>query len=252
VTHPEQVLRELIELARELGREDRHLAILGEGNVSAACGDGTFWVKASGSRLADIDAAGFCRVRLDAALALIDGARGDEEIMDALRRAEVGGSAALPSIETFLHAVCLADGATWVAHTHPVAVNGILCSRAGAEPFLQHVFPDAVVVCGRRPVVVPYADPGVPLARAVRDELRGYRQNHEERPRTVLLANHGLVALGRSRREALGITLMADKWARILAQTYAFGGPQPLPDLDVDRIDRRPDEQVRRHRLVEP
>ena len=44
-------LRSLIALSRELGREDRRLAILGEGNTSADNGDGTFWIKASGSQL---------------------------------------------------------------------------------------------------------------------------------------------------------------------------------------------------------
>ena len=35
-----------------------------------------------------------------------------------------------PSIETFVHAVCLAvGGARLVAHTHPTAVNKLLCAR---------------------------------------------------------------------------------------------------------------------------
>ena len=58
------ILKRLIELSHELGREDRQLAILGEGNVSADLGDGTFYVKASGSQLATIDAVGFTRVEM--------------------------------------------------------------------------------------------------------------------------------------------------------------------------------------------
>jgi hypothetical protein len=38
------ILDELIQLSHELGTEERQLAILGEGNLSADCGDGTFWV----------------------------------------------------------------------------------------------------------------------------------------------------------------------------------------------------------------
>jgi len=45
------ILDELIPLSHELGTEERQLAILGEGNLSADCGDGTFWVKASGSNM---------------------------------------------------------------------------------------------------------------------------------------------------------------------------------------------------------
>jgi len=37
-----QVLDELIRLSLDVGREDRALAILGEGNTSANAGDGTF------------------------------------------------------------------------------------------------------------------------------------------------------------------------------------------------------------------
>ena len=42
------LLDDLITLSRELGRPERELAILGEGNTSVDIGDGTFWVKASG------------------------------------------------------------------------------------------------------------------------------------------------------------------------------------------------------------
>ena len=69
---PADILKRLIWLSRELGREDRHLAILGEGNVSADLGDGTFYVKASGSQLATIDAAGFTRVKVSPILEALD------------------------------------------------------------------------------------------------------------------------------------------------------------------------------------
>lgn len=45
------ILDELIQLSHELGTEERQLAILGEGNLSADCGNGTFWVKVSGSNM---------------------------------------------------------------------------------------------------------------------------------------------------------------------------------------------------------
>jgi ribulose-5-phosphate 4-epimerase/fuculose-1-phosphate aldolase len=154
-------------------------------------------------------------------------------------------------VETFLHAVCLEAGARWVAHTHPISVNSILCSRLGAAPFLRHIFPEAVVVCGQAPAVVPYVDPGVPLGRATREALRRYRRQHGQLPRIILLVNHGLVALGQTAREAVNITLMADKWAKILHRTYAGGGPRFLPRRDVARIAHRLDERFRQKRLAE-
>jgi rhamnose utilization protein RhaD (predicted bifunctional aldolase and dehydrogenase) len=250
--HSDTVLDSLIALSGELGRPERELAILGEGNTSADLGAGTFWVKASGSQLAGIDAAGFSQVRLAPILALLDGPRpADEQVAAGLRAALVDPAARKPSVETFMHALCLAEGrVAWVAHCHPVSANQILCSRLGAQPFLQQIFPDAIVVCGAAPAVVPYVDPGFELALAVRAELRRYRMAYGFAPRLLLMENHGILALGQTAAEALNITLMADKWARILAGTYALGGPRFLPDEHVARIDSRLDEHERRRRLA--
>ena len=47
-------LEELLRLSHEIGREDRRLAILGEGNTSALISDDEFLVKASGSCLENL------------------------------------------------------------------------------------------------------------------------------------------------------------------------------------------------------
>lgn len=248
----ESILQQLIWLSHELGREERQLVILGEGNTGASCGDGTFWVKASGSQLANITEEGFSRVRLDAVLSLLDAPQMDDvAVNEGLQAARVDPKYRRPSVETFLHALCLAEGgARWVAHTHAVAVNQILCSQQGAAPFLHHLFPDGIVVCGRHPAVVPYVDPGFQLAHAVRAELRRYQDEHGHPPKLLLMVNHGLVALGQTAQEALNITLMADKWARIIVGTYALGGPNFLPDHQAKRIDSRLDEHYRRRQLT--
>ena len=66
------ILNELLGLSHELGIEDRHLAILGEGNLSADNGDGTFWVKASGSNMATITPQGFSRIRFEVVMDIVD------------------------------------------------------------------------------------------------------------------------------------------------------------------------------------
>ena len=136
-----------------------------------------------------------------------------------------------------------------MAHTHPVSINRILCSTLGAEPFLRHIFPDAIVVCGKVPAVVPYTDPGFALAKAVCLELRRYRDAHGSPPKLLLLVNHGAVALGESAKEAMNIMLMADKWATILWGTHALRGPRYLLESEVERIDSRLDEHYRRREL---
>jgi rhamnose utilization protein RhaD (predicted bifunctional aldolase and dehydrogenase) len=66
-------LEKLVELSREVGREERRLTILGEGNTSAVLDDGTFYVKASGHQLGTITRDGFSRARLADVMKLLDG-----------------------------------------------------------------------------------------------------------------------------------------------------------------------------------
>ncbi len=243
---------ELITLSHELGREDRRLALLGEGNTSAAIGDGTFWVKASGSRLGTLQPEQLSRVVTDRALAVldeknIDNATVNQRLQDTL----LDRAHPQPSVETFLHALCLTIGeAQWVGHTHTDSVLSILCSEAGADPFMQHIYPDEIVVCGRHLAVVPYVDPGLPLACAVQETLRTYREQHGHGPKVLLMVNHGPVALGKTAGEVLNIMLMLDKWARILIHAQAFGGPRYLAADDADHLDNRPDEHYRRKQLA--
>jgi len=245
-------LQTLTTLSRELGREDRGFAILGEGNTSADNGDGTFWIKASGSQLGTIKHDNFSLVRLSTVLDLLKQPHmSDEDSAAGLLASLVDPSHHVPSVEIFLHAVCLAEGsARWVGHTHTISINSILCSRLGAEPFLNHLFPDGIVVCGVAPAVIPYVDPGFMLGHAVREELIRYRSQYSRQPKLLLMVNHGVVALGQTSTEVLNIMLMADKWAKILLGTYALGGPNYLTQKDVDRIDNRLDEHYRRGRLA--
>mgnify|MGYP001319086514 FL=1 len=120
-----ELLQSLVTLSHELGREDRHLAILGEGNTSARGDDGTFWVKASGSQLGTITEGGFTQVKLDAILELVEREQMTQEEVQAIwPQVMVDAQQKRPSVETFLHALCLSEGgASWIAHTHPVACN---------------------------------------------------------------------------------------------------------------------------------
>lgn len=242
----------LIRLSREIGREERRLAILGEGNTSANLGDGTFLVKASGSSLSTMEAGDLTRVRIDTAMAALDDPGMDDSgVRAVLESSRVDPSAKLPSVETFMHAICLSEGgAKWVGHCHAESVLSILATPHGAKPFLKHIFPDAIVVCGRHLAVVPYIDPGLELAREVRRSLKSHMETHGSAPKVILLENHGPVALGASDKEVLNILLMLDKWARILVNTLAMGGPRFLPESVSDRIENRPDEHYRRAQIA--
>jgi rhamnose utilization protein RhaD (predicted bifunctional aldolase and dehydrogenase) len=241
----EKILAELVELSHRLGDPALDWAILGEGNSSADLGDGTFLVKASGVSLGTAARDDFIRVRAGPVLALLDTAADDQAVHRTLREARVAPrDERMPSVETFVHAVCLERGIHFVGHTHPTPLLALLCSAAFAD-LAGRLFPDQVVVCGAHPLLVPYTDPGLELARAIRGGLADFVERHGVTPRTILLQNHGLVALGESARQVLDITAMAVKAARVLAGTYAAGGPHFLAEGTTERIDTRGDEHYR-------
>lgn len=248
------LLSDLVTMSRSLGYPGNDYVILGEGNTSARADEQTFWVKASGGKLQGIDAGGFVRVRLDAALAVLEEKNlSDGEIKERLLAATVDNpERRWPSVETSFHAICLSLGqASFVGHTHPVAVNAILCSRQVETAISGRLFPDEIVVCGPAPAYVPYTDPGLPLARAIRDAILRHAEDHSELPKVILMQNHGMIALGESAGEVERITAMQVKTARILAGAYALGGPDFLTPENVARIHSRPDEAYRQRILAQ-
>jgi rhamnose utilization protein RhaD (predicted bifunctional aldolase and dehydrogenase) len=249
---PDSTLDQLVALSNRLGDPARDYVILGEGNTSARADAETLWVKASGAELRTAGPQHFVRVRIAPVLEMLEGGELDDAaVKQRLVGAKVDADAAAhPSVETLLHAVCLQlEGVSIVAHTHPIAVNSVTCSRAFPDALRAPLFPDQVVVCGAASVVVPYVDPGVPLARELHRRVREFVREHGEAPRTIYLQNHGLVALGSSATQVEGITAMAVKAARILIGTHALGGPHPMAPEAVARIHSRPDEHHRQRVL---
>lgn len=244
-------LERIVALSRALGDPARDLAILGEGNTSLRTCSGTMLIKASGASLSSVTAADFIELETASLRALLDDRTADDvAVAETFARVEER-TGRRPSVEAMLHAVCLeTGGARAVGHTHPVPVLALLCSPHARALATQMLFPDQIVVLGRRPLFVPYADPGLTLARRVRDELDAHLARHGEPPRVIYLGNHGLFALGQTPEQVLQITAMAVKASRVLAGALAAGGASALADAEADRIDTRPDEHYRREALA--
>lgn len=249
-----KTLQNLVEMSRTLGEPARDYVILGEGNSSAREDEDSFWVKASGTSLDGIEKNGFVQVEMLPILALLEESEiSDEQVKMALASAMVDPQVnARPSVETTFHAVALTLGeANYAGHTHPTAVNSILCSTEAREAFAGRLFPDEIVVCGPAPAFVPYTDPGLPLSLSIRDEISRYKVQYGRAPKVILLQNHGMIALGKTAAEVLRVTAMFVKTARIILGAYTMGGPHFLSQTDVERIDTRPDELYRRRMLAE-
>jgi len=246
-------LHELVRMSQRLGDPTKEYAILGEGNTSAKCDEESFWVKASGMELATIGEDGFCQLHFRPVFDLLmtEEDLSDDQIRDRLSAAMVHACLLRPSVETVLHAQLLnLPGVQFVAHTHPRPMLSLLCSRDVTQAISGRLFPDEIVSCGVAPVFVPYTDPGLPLAKAVHENVHRFIDDYGERPKAVLMQNHGLIALGENPKEVESVTAMWVKTAQVLIDTAAFGGPNFLSPDHVKRIHTRPDEEYRR-RVIE-
>jgi rhamnose utilization protein RhaD (predicted bifunctional aldolase and dehydrogenase) len=232
----------LLNLAHALGREDRHLVTLGEGNVSARLEPGRFAVKASGARLATLAEDELTVCQAEPVLALLERrVQSDAVIENVLRDARLDAAARRPSIETIFHAWLLSlESVHFVGHCHPTCVNQVLCSPRARDFAEQRMFPDEIVFCGPASVYVPYADPGLPLAWQIRERTREFMREKGRVPGLILLQNHGVIALGATPESVLACLLMAAKAAAIFAGAGAMGGPNFLLPQHVERIAVRP------------
>lgn len=242
----------MLTLSHDLGREERKLAMLGEGNTSARLSDDTFVVKASGSNLATLSEAGVAECRFDKLLPLLTAkSLSDTAIDEALFVARVDPKAKKPSVEAIFHAYLLTlPGVNFVGHTHPITVNQLLCSKHARNFAKRRLFPDEIVCCGVESVFVPYTDPGLKLAQAIRSAVVAYIKRLSRPPRVILLENHGFIALGPTPASVLAATLMGAKAAEIFVGAAAIGGtPRFLTSAQVVRIAGRPDEHYRQKAL---
>lgn len=240
-------LRALVRLSRKLGQPKRGYVILGEGNTAAIEDEQSFWVKASGHSLKRIGSDGFVQVRFQPLLDALCLSPTDEAAAQGLQTAKVDPEAPRPSVETYLHAIALRDGeARFVGHTHPIAVNRVLCSQLAEEAVAGRLFPDEVVSCGPASLYMPYCDPGLTLASEFRAALLRFQAEQGTSPRVILIQNHGLIVLGSTPDEVLATTAMTCKAFEVLWGTYALGGPHFFSDEQICRIGGRPDEQYRR------
>src|SRR5438046_9910250 len=180
-------LDSLARLSHLLGRETR-LVQPGGGNTSIKLGDALL-VKGSGTDLRTIGRAGFTRLSLAALAALLDAAgMSDADMMRFLASCMQQTDGPAPSVETPLHSLL---PHRVIAHTHDVATMRLTnLSDTVAQRLVAELFPGEIVY-------VPYARPGVPLARTVSGMV-------DRMPRGAVglaLAHHGLVVWGEDPRE---------------------------------------------------
>jgi len=169
---------------------------------------------------------------------------------DALLDSRVDKKAKKPSVEAVFHAWLLSlPGIKFIGHTHATSVNQILCSPRARDFAAHRMFPDEIVCCGTASVFVPYTDPGLKLAQAIRRETDAFIQKLQRQPRVILMQNHGIITLGATWQAVLSAMLMAEKSAKVFVGAALLGGPVFFSEDNVARIAGRPDEAYRQRAL---
>jgi len=201
----DKALTELIKISNVTGK-DPALVQGGGGNTSVKTDDGKYmYIKASGTALKDMSGtAGWRRLRLDMVLGIIKdnqldristGAR-EAEVVNRLLLAcedEIIGNAR-PSVEAHLHAIL----DKCVIHLHPVVVLSYACAKNGRLE-IEKLFRDAMLP----PLWVPFANPGLALAKKVAKLVGDYQSRFGGKPSVIFLEKHGLFISANSPEIAL-------------------------------------------------
>lgn len=114
-----------------------------------------------------------------------------------------------------------------VVHTHSEVATAFAVVRKRIEPVVE----DGAMLVGGAVEVAEYALPGSNqlghnVVAALGDRF------------AVLMANHGLVGVGRTLEEAFTVCQVVEKSARIYAWAQALGQPVIIPENDVAELSR--------------
>ncbi|WP_321402283.1 L-fuculose-phosphate aldolase [Maridesulfovibrio sp.] len=131
-----------------------------------------------------------------------------------------------PSSEYGFHTVLYKERAdvNAVVHTHSVYATTVACLNMEL-PAVHYL----VAFAGKKVPLAPYATFGTPeLAENVINTIGNYN--------AVLLANHGLITVGRGISNAFDAAEELELVARIYIQTLSVGKPVIVPDEEMDKV----------------
>ncbi|WP_319778588.1 L-fuculose-phosphate aldolase [Maridesulfovibrio sp.] len=131
-----------------------------------------------------------------------------------------------PSSEYGFHTVLYKKRAdiNAVVHTHSVYATTVACLNMEL-PAVHYL----VAFAGKKVPLAPYATFGTPeLAENVINTIGNYN--------AVLLANHGLITVGRGISNAFDAAEELELVARIYIQTLSVGKPVIVPDEEMDKV----------------
>jgi len=232
---PEILSAKLPELAHRLGSHPGRLVIWNEGSCAVKTSANSYLVTTAGANLAGLapdDSVEFDLMKMSALLA--SDSAGDEEL--AAARNSPGTTQA--STDALLYSYLFGfDGVNMAAHIQPVEINQITCSPRARQFADRRCLPAEILALGSAMVLVPYADPGLPLGKEVKRRIVLWRDRYKTVPRVVLIHNHGMLVLGATIGELLETIDSTLKAAHVFIGASMLGGPVFLTPSNVMQIE---------------
>jgi rhamnose utilization protein RhaD (predicted bifunctional aldolase and dehydrogenase)/NAD(P)-dependent dehydrogenase (short-subunit alcohol dehydrogenase family) len=191
------VIRQAVAMSQRFGQDTEYSR--GGGGNSSVKSEGVVYIKPSGVPLATLEAEDLVPLDMTPLLDLLHGRAGAEAeqrlegqpdpVMRMAARARLAeAKGRRPSVELLFHSLL---PERFVLHTHPIVPNAVTCNRDG-EVLAAGLFGDEALW-------VPYTDPGLPLARAIRDLRAAFEaRTGKPAPRVTLMGNHGIIVTGDS------------------------------------------------------
>jgi rhamnose utilization protein RhaD (predicted bifunctional aldolase and dehydrogenase) len=151
---------------------------------------------------------------------------------EALAEAQGGEELLKPSLDAILYAYLFSmDETAYAVHVQPVEVDQIISSPRARQFAERRTVAHEIISRGVSSFLVPYADPGLPLAKEVKRKLALWRDRFKVMPRQIMIQNHGMIVAGNSPEEILRMAEMTIKSAQIFIGAAIMGGPAFLtPD----------------------
>ena len=194
----DSVHQKVVEVARQM--EQAGLVAGTAGNVSGRRSDGSVCLTPSSTPYLDVTAGNLAVLSLDGQ--------------------HLGGSGE-PSTEKAMHLACYNafEEVGGVVHCHPPHASMFAVARQPIPASIEEVL---IYVGGDVPVA-DYATTGT-------DQLAAEVVRHLADRGAVLMANHGLLCVGKSPSDALHTALVVEHTAKIMFGARVLGGVVPLPE----------------------
>ena len=204
MTTRKAIARQIVDICHRL--YERRLVTATDGNVSARLSTGNILVTPSGVAKRGVTEADLIEVRPDG------------KTISGDRR---------PTTELGMHVFIYRErpDVSAVVHSHPPYATGFAAARRALDAC---VFPEVIVGLGAVPLA-PYATPSS-------DEVASSIAPFVKTARAILLANHGVVTMGRSLEEAFSAMEKVEAAAHALVVAKILGGAKALTAGELERL----------------